>query len=510
MKLDRLTKKSEILVTIILIAGILVVVNFLSFKIFHRWDLTEGKSFSISDASKDIAGEIDDVVNINVYFSKNLPSQYIVIEQEVGDILGEYETYSGGKVSVSFVDPESLDNAERELGSKGIPPLIFDVIEKDKRQTVKGYLGLTIEYGGEIEAIPMLTDTRDLEYQVSMAIKKVVADDLPTVAFVSGYGSLDTETQINFAYKKLKELYNVTSVDLSVETDVPDVVDTLVVVGISEEVSENALKAIDAFVMRGGNLLLAVDGVWVDDNLMYEVNNTGLENLLDSYGLKLNKDLVLDHNSEMVRFTVGFLPFSIKYPLWPSVVREGLDSENPVVSKLESLSFAWASSIDIDESKFGETTKVSYLARTSPKAWVQKDGSFDLNPQQAFISGGGSSEKNLAVSVSGEIKSAYGDGFADNARIVLVGDSNFIADNFLQRVPDNLVFFQNIIDSLSFDESLINIRSKEISNRPIKELTDKDRANYRYSNVFGVTALVLVFGMFRYYRRRKKRFEDGF
>ncbi len=509
MKLNKFTKKSDLFITVILVVGILAVVNFFSYKIFHRWDLTEEKTFSISEVSKDVSNELDDVVNVKVYFSKNLPSQYVILQQEVSDMLGEYATYSGGKIKVEFVDPKTLEDPERELYAIGIPPLVFDVIEKDKRQTVKGFLGISIEYEGKQEVIPMVTDISNLEYQITMAIKKVAAEDLPVIGILNSHGSLSTNNNMKIAVEKLEELYTIRQIDFSDQNEIQSDIDTLLLVGVSEEFNEDELKSIDSFLMNGGNLLVALDGVKVEDNLMHSTNETALDALLDSYGLKLNKNLVMDFNSEMVSFTIGFLPFNIRYPLWPMIVAGGFNMEKPSVSKLESVSFAWASSIDVDKEKTKDAV-VSYLTKTTKNAWVQEEGKYNLDPQQRFSPSGNVGEKILALELNGKVKSAYSDKIADNARIILVGDSNFVADNFLSRAPDNLVFFQNLVDSLSFDEALINIRSKEVSSRPIKELTDKERATYRYMNVFGATILVMAFGMYRYHKRRKKKFEDEF
>src|SRR3989339_39872 len=130
--------------------------------------------------------------------------------------------------------------------------------------------------------------------------------------------------------------------------------------------------------------------------------------------------------------------------LWPKVIGDGFNQENSAVSNLESITFPWASSIGFVDEETKNSS--SFLARTTDKAW---------------------------------------------------------------QASDNLVFFQNLVDMLSLDGDLISIRSKTVSSRPIKEdLTDSSRAMIRYINVFGLTMVVVVFGMIRYYIRRKSRFVD--
>ena len=89
-KITKRIKKTDLSVTILLILGILIVVNFFSYKLFMRLDLTENKIFSISDATKNTMRQLDDVVNIKAYFSSTLPSQVLSLRQEVKDVLDEY------------------------------------------------------------------------------------------------------------------------------------------------------------------------------------------------------------------------------------------------------------------------------------------------------------------------------------------------------------------------------------------------------------------------------------
>ena len=125
-----------------------------------------------------------------------------------------------------------------------------------------------------------------------------------------------------------------------------------------------------------------------------------------------------------------------------------------------------------------------------------------------FAPSNGQRQLTLAVSVFGNFNSAYDGSKTGDSRLIVVGDSDFVKDGFARNNPDNLVFFQNLVDSLSLDEDLINIRSKGITDRPIKELSDGEKAAIRYLNIFGLTIAVVLFGMIRYYMRRRSRFVD--
>lgn len=499
-------KNTNFTLTVIIVIGLLAVVNFFSYQLFFRWDLTENNDYSISKTSKNAAGGLDDIVNIKVYFSKNLPAQYITLRQEVGDILDEYVNYSNGNVRVELIDPADDESLKQELIMKGIPELQFNVLEKDKYQVVRGYLGMAVQYGDNTEAIPVIQDTRNLEYQVTLAIKKVTGQISAIVGFASGNSTLDTEAEISAAYQKISQLYQTRPVDLAVSA-VPADINTLIIAGPKEQFNEEELRAVDAFLMRGGSLLMLLDGVKVENGLMAASNDVGLSGLLENYGIQFNYDLVLDVSSAIASFNQGFMTFSTNYPFWVKVLKQGFDSENASVAKLESAVFPWASSIDVLPGVISEENNISYLARTTAKAWAQTEN-FNLNPQQMFFPTGDTEQRNLAVSISGKFNSAYDQGSTDFGRLIVVGDSDFMTDGFIRRNPDNLILFQNMVDSLSLDGDLINIRSQGVTERPIKELSDGAKAAVRYGNIFGLTLVVVVFGLIRYFIRRRSKFVD--
>jgi gliding-associated putative ABC transporter substrate-binding component GldG len=439
-----------------------------------------------------------------------LPSQFITLKQNVRDILNEYSQNSKGKFKVEYIDPGNDEKIARELQMLGIPQLQFEVSEKDKLQLVNGYLGIAISYGGNTEAIPVVEqDATNLEYQITTSIKKVVKKEIDSIGYLTSNGTAGLDGDLASGKKKLEELYNIQRVDLSGKNpEIPAAIKTLLVVGPTSKFSNEELKAINMFVMNGGGLVILADGVTLKEGLAAEPNELGLDPLLGAYGIKLNKDLALDERKNYASFTQGFMRFSLPYPFWPKVEKPDFDPKNSSVSGLESVTFPWVSTISIDESKIGSDAKVSYLARTSSKGWrVTSD--FDLNPQQNFTPGK-QEQLNLAVSVEGKLKSAYPGGKEPgetaNGKIVVVGDSDFAKENLNQLSRDNLTFFQNIVDSVTIDPDLIAIRSKGVSSRPIKEQSDSSRAFIRYFNVFGVTALALMFGMTRYYLRRRKRY----
>ena len=158
-------------VSVLMIIGILVAINLISYQIFHRFDLTESNDYSISKTSKTMLKNLDDVVDVKLCFSRELPSNFINIRQEVKDILDEYKNYSNGKIKIEEIFPEDNPETEKKMQQLGIPKLQFNVVEQDKFQAIGGYAGLAIYFEDKKEVIPVIQTSQNLEYEITTIIK---------------------------------------------------------------------------------------------------------------------------------------------------------------------------------------------------------------------------------------------------------------------------------------------------------------------------------------------------
>src|SRR3989304_1044778 len=115
------TLKSQTLLKVGIIAGILVLLNIVSIRVFGRLDVTGNKLFTLSDASKEIVGSLDDRVTIKAYFTEDLPSPYNNNRRTLLDQLNEYKAYAKGNVQFEFIDPAG-GKGEKEGQQQGIVP----------------------------------------------------------------------------------------------------------------------------------------------------------------------------------------------------------------------------------------------------------------------------------------------------------------------------------------------------------------------------------------------------
>jgi ABC-type uncharacterized transport system involved in gliding motility auxiliary subunit len=195
---------------------------------------------------------------------------------------------------------------------------------------------------------------------------------------------------------------------------------------------------------------------------------------------------------------------TVKFPYLPMIAKF---ADHPITKGLESVLLPFASTI----SYTGDTTKTFVpLAQTSELSGTQQAPVyFDVSKQwgQADFP-----MKGLTVAgvLSGPIAGQT------SSTIVLIGDGDFAVngegDQARQQSADNVSLLVNSIDYLSDDTGLIELRTKGVTNRPLKQIEDGKKAFIKYLNFLLPLLLVIIYGIFRsQYNRnlRNKRMEEG-
>lgn len=510
-----------VLYTLVVLA-ILVAVNYIFQAVSFRPDLTENRVYSLSKATKNLLKDLDDVVSIQAYFSKELPPQLVEMRRDVKDILDEYAAYAGANLSIEFIDPEDDPDLSQRMQFIGIPKVQVNIFQRDKAEVTNLYLGMSIMFEDRKEVIPVIQNVTNLEYDLTSAILKVTKKEPQVVGFVSWKQDPDRRQQDPYMQIQmaLQKQYDVRNINLSPGQSVLEGIDTLVLVA-PEEVDEKERYLLDQFLMHGGKEVYLVDMVRLQTGRQLEAEKvtTNINEMLVHYGVKVEPDLVLDRSNSMAAFSGGFFHFQLPYPFWPKVVKDGFDQSHPMVSKLESVTMPWTSSVRPQEQVIQDKgLQRTILAQTTPHGWTQK-GKFDLNPQQRFDFQSITFERiPLAAMISGFFESFYKNRqapvneadtlnvSAQETNLVVVGNSRFIQDDFLGRFPENGAFFLNIVDWLTMGDALIGIRTREKTERPLPELSESKKAFIRYINILGVSILIIIFGLVKLFLKRKTRF----
>lgn len=492
--------KQKLYLTAVLVTAILLVLNLLSNEFHLRFDLTDEKQYTLSEATKDILKNLEEPVTVKAYFSEDLPPNVIKARQDFQEMLVEYASLSDGLLLYEFINPNENEANEQDAMSHGIQPVLINVREKDQVKQQKAFLGATVALDDRSDVIPLIQPGTAMEYVLSTAIKKISVKDKPTVGFLQGHG----EPPINELMQlqnQLTVLYNVREVNLSTE-EVGDDINSLIIIRPTDSISYQELSRIDNFLARGGNVSIAMNRVVGDlQNASGTSLNTGLESWLQQKGIVVENNFVVDANcgAVTVQQQQGFFTMqtNVSFPFLPRISNF---ADHAITKGLENVLFEFVSSIRFS----GDSTKrFTPIVQTSEKSNslpapqffnIQKQWTDADFPLQNLIVGA-----TVEGKLVGEAQS----------KMVVIADGDFIVTGSPQRPrqlqPDNVSLMANSIDWLSDDTGLIALRTKGVTSRPIDELEDTTKTILKYSNFLAPILLVIGYGLIRMQRSKIKR-----
>lgn len=488
--------------SLVLIAGILVVLNILGMNWFVRMDLTDDQVYSLSDYSIDLVESLEDPITVTAYFAQDLPAPYSSTRRFVKDKLAEYRAYGGDAFQYQFADPSTNQEIRREAQRYGIPPVQIQTVDNNNMQVKRAFMGLAIEYQDSREVIPVVRQRSRLEYKITSAVSRLVSEQLPTVGFLTGHGEPGLKRALRGLQQGLQKNYQVMSVSVQDSTLEP-APDVLMVVAPSDTIPQNHLRAIDQFIMNGGRAAFMINRVRANLQRGQAVpQQIGLNRLLSSYGIHLNRDLVMDRQSSRVSIQQrrGGFPVSrsIRYPFLPVV--QNFNSNHAMTQGLRRTLFYFASSIDTSATVSG--VSVEPLAFSSANSGRQQKR-FMIRPAMARQQMGSLSNGPfvLAAAYSGQFPSAFQNGRQSSpTRIVAVGDGDFVNQSVLgqQTARQNMQLALNAADWLGQDEALLEIRSKTVEPRRLRSVSDSLKPWIKYANMIGPGLLVIFIGLLRW------------
>lgn len=558
--------------------GIALVVLVLYIGSFFRLraDLTTEKRYTLTEATRELVEGLDGEIFVKVYLSGELPADLERLSQATRDLLDEMRVHQPERIQYSFVDPnESPDQKTRnevydDLQKQGLTYSSIRLREKGAYTERIVFPGALITYRDKTIPVQLLkTQLRspdadivnrsinNLEYELASAFRKVTAVRRPRIGFLEGHGELDA-LQVMDVTKALEELYDVKRIRIDDRIDalsrkaevmrhrVNDV-DALVIAKPDSVFSDRDRYVIDQFVMNGGRILWLVDAMNANlDSLrsnQFSIavpHELGIHELLFSYGVRVNHDLVLDRSCapieiytqpygnqrKLERFPWYFEPVSIP------------QSIHPIVANIDPVHLRFASSMDT----IGvDSVKKTILLTSSPYSFAQRNPvRISLNMVEMDMGFDKRSMPYLpmAVLLEGRFPSAYTDrlppAFREDENVafrarspqtaqVVISDGDVIAnridaskgmyymlgfDRYANaKIYGNRELIINAMNYLLDDKSLISIRSREITLRQLDpERIERERLPLQIFNTVLPIVLSILGGLaFHILRRRHMR-----
>lgn len=501
--------KQNINLRILIIFAIIILVNIISLNFFFRLDLTADGRYSLSEATKDIVRNLDETVTITAYFTEDMPSYLIGTKQEFKDMLVEFASLSGGNIVYEFINPNEDQQAEQKAFQNGIQPVLVSDREKDQLTQKKVYIGAVIQMGGEKAIIPVVQPGSAMEYDLASNIKKLSVTEKPKIALLQGHRQPGPQAIVQ-AMEQMMVLYDVVPVTFSDSIFLNRDFRTLAIIAPLDTIPPHEVALLDQYLAEGGNLFIAMNRV--SGNLQqgqgFTVGN-GLEDWLKGKGIELEEAFVVDANCSMVGVRQqqgGFtMTSNIPFPYLPNIAKF---ADHPITQGLESVMLPFASPIN-----FTGDTAIVY----TPLAWSSDKSASEAVPLVFNVNRKWQEED---FNDPGQVVAAAFEGpLSGNAhsKLVLVSNGNFAINGEGQRPqqlqPDNVSLLANSIDWLTDETGLIDLRTKEVTSRPLDQVSDSKKSMLRWLNFLLPLVLTLLYGIIWYQRKRlirKKRMEEGY
>ncbi|MBT3182271.1 MAG: GldG family protein [Deltaproteobacteria bacterium] len=498
-------------ITIAALLLVIVAINFFASRHPFRIDLTDNKVYTLSDATKKILEELEDVITVRLYFTESIPPSLKPLRRNVDDILSEFKSAAGNKFQIEFIDPNSSSVEEQKAVLLGIPPIQLNVIERDKQEVAKIFLGMAILYGDKQQIIPVIKQIHNLEYDLTEAILKVSSDKLPMIGWLASKDSPETYL---FMRDSLSRRYKLTDINNETISDLdPKKYGALVIIS-PHELSEESLFSIDQFIMGGGKIVLLADRFQIEPSMKVTEVDSNLFALLKHYGAVVKKSLLLDQSNAMAAFSGGPVTYHLPYAFWPDIRMNQFNPNNPLVSDIESIVLPWTSPLALSATE-DDVYEEEVLASSSQYSTTVPADKIELDPQSANEASmrGERGPKPLIALLSGPFGSYYEASDRENvikespelSKIFVVGSSRWISDKFLNNFPTNTTLFENAVDSFAMGNTLIGIRSRNEISRPIAIMPDGVKQIFKYLNLAIGPILTILIGLVVFIITRKRR-----
>lgn len=428
------------------------------------------------------------------------------------------------------------------------------------------YRGTTIDHirfleGGQYRLDARLNDLvqkgiNNLEYKFMRVLAKATRTEKKKLAFVHGHGELGIP-YTQGARRNIEDSYLIDDVIIDGQLNSLDVYDGIIIADPKEKFSGKDKFIIDQYLMQGGNIMVFNNPLEINNDTIRRTGKThsvrkrtGIGDLLFDYGIKVNEDLVIDANYDA--FAMPGIPKG--FVNWYFYVR-ATGTDHPISSMVNPVKLPYASSLQFVETK--NKTKPSVILTSSsnsksfgnaPLLSIAMESQFGENPIFQEDPNNENNRSMLGGIVEGEFESAFKNRiistYSDNpdakildkstapGKIMVVGNGTFFKNTYydsvavpeenryryLPRLPrgreidelfagrtfGNFEFFENCVDYMLGESTLLSIRSRTIDLHPTDKLKiEKHGAFYKFINIaipllFIIVMAVVVFVIRRY------------
>ncbi|MFL1011575.1 gliding motility-associated ABC transporter substrate-binding protein GldG [Flavisericum labens] len=545
---------------IILLIVALIAINFLSSKIYQRFDFTADKRYTLSESAIGIVKDIESPIVVDVFLEgDDFPSEFRRLQKETQQLLEEFQS-ENDNVQFNFINPlldeSTRDRNIQQLTQRGLTPMQLNVQESGKSSQAVIFPWALASYNGQTVTIPLVKNKigasqqelvtnsiQHLEYAFADGFSKLTKPKRKKIAILKGNQQLEDKHIADFV-KKLGEYYFIAPFTLDSVANNPqktlndiESYDLIISAKPTKAFTEKEKLVLDQYTMNGGKSLWLIDAIIMEKDSLYNASGKNYAvtrdlNLTDfffKYGLRINPVMVSSLYSAPITLAMGSGSDSqFQHLKWPYSPLAGTSSNHPIVNNLNLVKFDFANQIDTLKNNIKKTILLESAPVTKLEG-APREVSLDIvtkvqNPQ-LFNQG----NQTLSVLLEGEFNSVYSNRIkpfnlseeknkSTSTKMIVIADGDLIKNDVVRNVPQELgfdrwtghtygnkEFLLNAVNYLLDDNGLINIRSKEIAVAFLNQQKIADqKTKWQLINIVLPIILLSVFGFVFNYLRKKK------
>jgi ABC-2 type transport system permease protein len=573
-----MTKRNDILQFSISLL-ILVVGFFICQLVFTKFDLTEEKRHTLTEATTELLDSVDNQILVRCYLHGDFPAKFKRLEKAIKERLDEFHDLSGGMVEYEFIDPYAIEDRktqgeiETALYEQGLEFTRLAYEENGVKKFKTIWPGAIMSHDGKELAVqlfksnsPEPTDAmvngsiNNLEFELGSKMRQLMNPKRKSIAFIEGHGELSELETLDIG-NYLAESYEVSRVRINEQIGSlseklervkhrSNLYDLIIVAKPDSMFSDKDKMIIDQYIMNGGKVLWLIDPILTDlDSLrvrqgtMGITNEMGLYDMLFDYGVRLNRDMVIDYQCAPIAFDAGPMGNQRNMEMFNwyfSPVVLAPDNAHPIAANLDPVVMQFTSSLDavgdnpaITKSVLLSSSELSKQLKAPIRvnSGVVQLGIdyFQANPNPNLTLAmllEGSFTSNFQFRLPDAIKNDPTIAFREVSvptKMIVVADGDIARngiidggegpipvplgyDRYLGNVVyDNREFLLNAVNYLLDDKALISMRSRSIILRKLsEEKILQDRTRWQIINVALPLFVLIAFGLIQFTIRKRK------
>ncbi|MDK7376024.1 gliding motility-associated ABC transporter substrate-binding protein GldG [Weeksella virosa] len=539
----------------------LLLIWIVGFFVFHRYDLTQDKRYTLSSTSESLIQSLDSPLHIDILLGGELTADYRNLRNDIKFLLDELQERNKN-LTYTFLDPIDISETEKEEAHLSPAPIktdkgilnVYPYAKISYQEKTRWMEVLINDPSITFESLPQASSEK-LEYLFADKIQQITSKNRKKVGLIVHHDELP-ENKIDGFGRALADKYDVgvylnPIINKSMTLQASDLdslrkFDALVIAKPTLPFTEMDKLVLDQYIMHGGKTLWAVetvdaemDSIFRSGKIVAFPRDLQLNDFLFNYGIRIHPMIIKDLNGSPIVLADGETAgnTSYNYYPWPYFELGTRAEDNPITQSIDPVLFQFANPIEIIPNKnIKPTVLLASSAQTTLKPalnFIQLNEVNIENPEEYKMG-----RIPMAVLIEGDFSSAYAmryerkefpnyRGATKDGKMIVISDGDVLKNNLWRGMPmrlgedkysmrpdnpnmppktyANQTFLMNTMDYLLGNEDFLALRNRQLQTPKLSESkVVLEKKSWQMKNLLIPTFIILLVGaLANWYRKRK-------